>query len=240
MDISANVHYGDMEGVEKITERINFLLDKLYTTQNVAKSKKSKQHRHIVLDPLNVFMCNNSNTKQNKDNRKSKAKQGTRKLSPKGPYVNVIVDSGATRHCCNNLDIMSNIKNTNVNIMVGNGNIIHATKMGDIGCIKDVLYLPEIKHFLFSISYMLHTCPKCRVEFFNHGFQLKVGRKIIGRGVLADSNLYVLRVRLPKYYDNIDKNNLDKSLFIDLEKSNIPIKQLKKLQENLPVQFEYI
>ena len=225
---------------DESADSLHFIVEQIHSSINVSKNKTSKVQKHIVLEPFNVFMCNNSNTKQNKDNRKSKAKQGTRKLSPKGPYVNVIVDSGATRHCCNNLDIMSNIKNTNVNIMVGNGNIIHATKMGDIGCIKDVLYLPEIKHFLFSISYMLHTCPKCRVEFFNHGFQLKVGRKIIGRGVLADSNLYVLRVRLPKFYNDIGKNNLDKSLFIDLEKSNIPIKQLKKLQENLPVQFEYI
>ena len=123
--------------------------------------------------------------------------------------------------------------------MVGNGNIIHATKMGDIGCIKDVLYLPEMKHFLFSISYFLLSCPECRVEFFSDGFQLKLGRKIIARGILAESNLYVLRILLP---NNISlANPSDKSLFVDLEKSNIEsIKELKKLQGDLPVKFEYI
>ena len=200
------------------------------------KSKESKESKDSQGSKGKETRKNNSFSG---GKSKSKKFSKTRKVSPR-PYVNVIVDSGATRHCCNNLDIMSNIRNTNVNIMVGNGNIIHATKMGDIGCIKDVLYLPEIKHFLFSISYMLNSCPECRVEFFNGGFQLKVGRKIIGRGVLAESNLYVLRVQLPKKYRQNHLNSPDKSLFIDLDKSNISTKELKELQDSLPIQFEYI
>ena len=244
---------------------LHFLEEQFHSSMIVSKNKNIKKHKHIILDPFVNLICKSGKTKKKESNRgrrskeikditgkktrknnsisrgKSKSKKisKTRKVSP-GSYVNVIVDSGATRHCCNTLDIMSNIRNTNVNIMVGNGNVIHATKMGDIGCIKDVLYLPEIKHFLFSISYMLTSCPECRVEFFNDGFQLKVGRKIIGRGVLAESNLYVLRVQLPKQYHPIHLNSPDKSLFIDLDKSNISTKELKELQDSLPIQFEYI
>lgn len=222
---------------------LHFLKEQFHSSMIVSKNKTNKtnknikKHKHIILDPFVNLICKSGKTK--KKESKSKKFSKTRKISP-GPYVNVIVDSGATRHCCNNLDIMSNIRNTNVNIMVGNGNIIHATKMGDIGCIKDVLYLPEIKHFLFSISYILTSCLKCRVEFFNGGFQLKVGRKIIARGVLAESNLYVLRVQLPQKYHQVDLNSPDKSLFIDLDKSSISTKELKELQDSLPLQFEYI
>jgi hypothetical protein len=223
---------GDIENINLVAE--------LHSTKVTKNLSTSKGRKHIVLDPFKAFTCKNSKSKQNKNGRNKKSKNKTRKASINDPYVNVIVDSGATRHCCNNLDIMDNIRNTNINIMVGNGDTIQATKMGDIGCIKDVLYLPEIKHFLFSISYILYTSPECRVEFYKDGFQLKNGRKIIARGVLADSHLYVLRVRLPQNYIKSNKRNVDKSLFIDLEKSNINQSQLKELQGNLPIKFEYI
>lgn len=241
MDICDNSVYGEKDGVKNFTTKVNLALAKVYSSHTAKRTKTLKSPRHIILDPFSNI-CTLKKRGKNKTLRseKSRKKNKTRKSTHKDdPYINVIVDSGATRHCCNNLDIMSNVRNTNINIMVGNGNIIHATKMGDIGCIKDVLYLPEMKHFLFSISYFLLSCPECRVEFFSDGFQLKLGRKIIARGILAESNLYVLRILLP---NNISlANPSDKSLFVDLEKSNIEsIKELKKLQGDLPVKFEYI
>ena len=186
-------------------------------------------------------------SKKRKDRRRSLINKPSKKLSggykkTQIPYINVIVDSGATRHCCNNLDIMNNIRNTNVNIMVGNGNIIQATKMGDIGCIKDILYLPEIKHFLFSISYMLHSMEtnKCRVEFFDGGFEFKKGNKIMARGVLATSNLYIMRVKIPEKFQKYVETNSATSLFIDLEKSGVTASQLEDLKGNMPISFEYI
>ena len=227
------------ERVENFTTKVNLAIAKVYSSHNAKINKTSKSPTHIILDPFSNICRLKKGKKKTLRSKKSQRKNKTRKSSHKDePYINVIVDSGATRHCCNNLDIMSNVRNTNINIMVGNGSIIHATKMGDIGCIKDVLYLPEIKHFLFSISYFLLSCPECRVEFFTDGFQLKIGRKIIARGILAESNLYVLRLLLP--HDISLTSSIDKSLFVDLEKSNISIKQLKKLQVDLPVKFEYI
>lgn len=44
--------------------------------------------------------------------------------------------SGATRLCCNNIDIMTHIRNTGINIIIGNGNIIKTTKMGNNGMIR--------------------------------------------------------------------------------------------------------
>ena len=214
----------------------NFIfLAELHSSQNVSEDIKYTYRFRSIFSNVGW----QHPTKSNNDQKHSKLKSKTRKVTKKEPYINVIVDSGATRHYCNNLDIMSNVRNTNVNIMVGNGNIIRATKMGDIGCIKDVLYLPEIKHFLFSISYMLYTNSDIRVEFFKDGFQLKNKRKTIARGILG-GNLYVMRVRLPKKYRHLENSLTDKSLFVDLKKSNMSASQLNELKGDLPIRFERI
>ena len=107
------------------------------STNIVHKSKILQEH--IIFNPY-AKNCSRFNHSLDKTRK-------TRKRNIAEPYINVIIDSGASRHCCNNLDIMSNIRKTNVNIMVGNGAIIHASKMGDIGCVKDILYLVLI--FIF-------------------------------------------------------------------------------------------
>ena len=159
-----------------------------------------------------------------------RAKKSTHHLTKKNrsstlPYLNVVVDSGATRHCCNNIDIMTHIRNTDVNIMVGNGNIIKATKMGNIGMIRDVLYLPEIKHFLFSLSYFLNDLcnetSKMSVSFKKYCFEIKYERKLLCRGLLNNTNLYVMRMSLPKRISKSVALALqDKSLFVANLESN--------------------
>lgn len=159
-----------------------------------------------------------------------RAKKSTHHLSKKNrnstlPYLNVVVDSGATRHCCNNIDIMTHIRNTDVNIMVGNGNIIKATKMGNIGMIRDVLYLPEIKHFLFSLSYFLNDLcnetSKMSVSFKKYYFEIKCERKLLCRGLMNNTNLYVMRMLLPKRISKSVALALqDKSLFVANLESN--------------------
>ena len=158
------------------------------------------------------------------------AKKSTHHLTKKNrnstlPYLNVVVDSGATRHCCNNIDIMTHIRNTDVNIMVGNGNIIKATKMGNIGMIRDVLYLPEIKHFLFSLSYFLNDLcnetSKMSVSFKKYYFEIKYERKLLCRGLLNNTKLYVMRMSLPKRISKSVALALqDKSLFVANLESN--------------------
>lgn len=159
-----------------------------------------------------------------------RAKKSTHHLTKKNrnstlPYLNVVVDSGATRHCCNNIDIMTHIRNTDVNIMVGNGNIIKATKMGNIGMIRDVLYLPEIKHFLFSLSYFLNDLcnetSKMSVSFKKYYFEIKCDRKLLCRGLMNNTNLYVMRMLLPKRISKSVALALqDKSLFVANLESN--------------------
>lgn len=219
----------------------NSINTKVKRANSTKKAKSTKGAKGAKSTKTKLYDKTSSKTRK-LSKTKTKTQNKNDANNKQMPYINVIVDSGATRHCCNNLDIMTNIRNTNVNIMVGNGNIIQATKMGDIGCIKDVLYLPEIKHFLFSISYMLHTAgkQKYRVEFFHGGFDLKFKRKIIARGILASSNLYVMRVSLPKKFQKYTDSNTAISLFINLEKSGISATELEELKGNMPISFEYI
>ena len=77
---------------------------------------------------------------------------------------------------------MNNIRKTHTGIIVANGSTIYATKMGDIGVIKDVLYLPELKQqLLFSVNYFLQSNPKHKFTFHfkDNIMQLKQKNKIL-------------------------------------------------------------
>ena len=188
------------------------------------KSKNCAEETHK--DKTNIGIGKSDRSK----NSDRTAKKSTHHLTKKNrnstlPYLNVVVDSGATRHCCNNIDIMTHIRNTDVNIMVGNGNIIKATKMGNIGMIRDVLYLPEIKHFLFSLSYFLNDLcnetSKMSVSFKKYYFEIKCDRKLLCRGLMNNTNLYVMRMLLPKRISKSVALALqDKSLFVVNLESN--------------------
>ena len=130
----------------------------------------------------------------------------------------MIIDSGATRHCSNYINHMTNIRNTNVTIMVGNGDILKSTKMGDIGILKDILYIPEIKHFLFSLSYFLNTTkkygiPDKSITFEKDYCEILHKRNIIARGILNENNLYVMRLLLESTPEtNTDKRKKENAL----------------------------
>ena len=216
---------------------------------DVNASPYSEKYEHIPLDPFVSIASilgkhghsrtKSKNCAEETDKDKTNigigksdrtAKKSTHHLTKKNrsstlPYLNVVVDSGATRHCCNNIDIMTHIRNTDVNIMVGNGNIIKATKMGNIGMIRDVLYLPEIKHFLFSLSYFLNDLcnetSKMSVSFKKYYFEIKYERKLLCRGLMNNTNLYVMRMLLPKRISKSVAFALqDKSLFVVNLESN--------------------
>lgn len=145
-------------------------------------NKNGKNHKSPI--PLNPFI-NFKNMKKYRHNytqKNNKKKQFT--------YVSMIIDSGATRHCCNNLKLMNNVRNVNTTIMVGNGDIMKATKMGDIGLLKNILYLPQIKHCLFSLSYFVPETKDVLFVFKEDYCEIKVRNKVIARGILNDRNLY--------------------------------------------------
>lgn len=167
------------ENSEKVSHNSFFALEELNSISLVESITK------IQIVPFNPFtpLKRVKNSKRvTKKNRKNKI-----------PYFNMVIDSGATRHCCNHLAMMNNIRNTNTNIMVGNGNIIKATKVGDIGIIKDILYIPEIRRTLFSLSYFLNQ-HDTSVKIFKNYCELLYKSKVIARGIKNNENLYIIRV----------------------------------------------
>ena len=177
------------------------IVDCLYMEEiNIAKLSTAQSNTLSI--PLNPLIRYNGANKPKNTTRKNNQKTPKIPKTPKAqPYINMIVDSGATRHCSNHINHMTNIRNTNVIIMVGNGDILKSTKMGDIGILKDILYIPEIKHFLFSLSYFLNTTknygiPDKSITFEKDYCEILHKRNIIARGILNENNLYVMRLLL--------------------------------------------
>ena len=67
-------------------------------------------------------------------------------------YIPVIVDSGATRHCTHDDTYMNNKIKDDVTIILGNGKSVKAYSSGSIGPLENVLHVPHLRYFLFSIS----------------------------------------------------------------------------------------
>lgn len=178
---------------------------------NSAIVSKSRIEDGKLIIPLNPFR-RIGNHKKHTTNYTQKNRKNKKQL----PYINMVVDSGATRHCCNNLELMKNISNVNVNIMVGNGDIIKATKMGDIGFIKDVLYLPEINHFLFSLSFFLSQTTTIKnniaITFKEAYCEIKSGNTVIARGMVNEKNLYIMRLSTEF---TVDERNYHDAYIID-------------------------
>jgi len=68
---------------------------------------------------------------------------------------NPIIDSGATRHMFNNLAHFSNFKainDINMQVEVAQGTRIRIFGVGSVGLLEEVLYIPELKFSIISIS----------------------------------------------------------------------------------------
>ena len=98
------------------------IIDCLYMEEiNIAKLSTAQSNTLSI--PLNPLIRYNGANKPKNTTRKNQKTPKTPKTPKAQPYINMIVDSGATRHCSNHINHMTNIRNTNVIIMVGNGDI---------------------------------------------------------------------------------------------------------------------
>ena len=187
----------------------------LKTNQSIpsaTKKNRSSKHSAKKYNKTNGLVGTNS-YKQNSRKCKVKIKKCTikqsckyrRKMKPDNQStkkttkasINAIVDTGATRHCSNTPEYMENIRETSVSIVIANGTIIHAAKMGDIGVIKDVLYVPEINHqLLFSVKYFLQSNIDHKFTFNlkDNIIQLKQKNKLVAQGVANQGELYILKI----------------------------------------------
>jgi hypothetical protein len=66
--------------------------------------------------------------------------------------VEFIFDSGGSRHMCPNIDYFDFLVKDYGDISLGNGSIIHSYGVGNVGMLKDVLYVPNLVVGLISVS----------------------------------------------------------------------------------------
>lgn len=82
--------------------------------------------------------------------------------------TNWIIDTGASDHMCHDIHLLSNIQNVSKPFFIGlpNGHVLMVTKIGDVQltqdlCLSKVLYVPQFKHNLLSVSRLCKdTCGK--------------------------------------------------------------------------------
>lgn len=88
--------------------------------------------------------------------------------------VKWIIDTGATNHMVASLDILSDIEKVKTNhdrkVQLSNGRVTMVSHIGnckitDTGVINNVLYIPDFKHNLLSVS-MITRELKCFVSFY--------------------------------------------------------------------------
>jgi hypothetical protein len=66
--------------------------------------------------------------------------------------IEFIFDSGGSRHMCPDIDYFDFLVKEYGDISLGNGSIIHSYGIGDIGILKNVLYVPNLVVGLISVG----------------------------------------------------------------------------------------
>ena len=120
------------------------------------------------------------------------------KSMPPQKYNNPIFDSGATRHMFNNLAHFTDyVPNTNnvIQVEVAQGTRIQALGTGNVGPLKNVLYIPDLKFSVISIS-----------NFDNQGYHILFGKGLVTifdeqyniflKGTKDKHGLYVLQQQI--------------------------------------------
>ena len=65
-----------------------------------------------------------------------------------------IIDSGASTPMVNDITAFTSIREKHVPIKLANGKIIYSYGIGDIGVLKNILYVPQLEFNLLSVSYL--------------------------------------------------------------------------------------
>lgn len=110
------------------------------------------------------------------------------------------MDSGATRHVCNNIELFTNIKEiSNTRIRLPNQSLIQVHQIGDIKVneklfLKEVLFVPQFELNLIFVTMLTEHDNDLMVElYYNHAMIRQIKSKnVIGKGNV-EAGLYILQ-----------------------------------------------
>lgn len=111
-----------------------------------------------------------------------------------------VLDSGATKHVCNNLELFTDIKEiSNTRIQLPNQSFIQVHQIGDIKVdeklfLKEVLFVPQFKLNLIYVTMLTEHDNDLMVElYYNHAMIRQIKSKnVIGKGNV-EAGLYILQ-----------------------------------------------
>ena len=150
-----------------------------------------------------------------------------------------IVDSGASKHICTNRSLFLNLKPLqNSTVTLPNNAVVPVKHIGDVRLkqdllLTDVLYVPDFKFNLLSISALTTDLPVVSL-FHNTGFVLLDTRnsKMIGKGSRIN-DLYILEVEQDSVAGSINK--VSAQVWHD-RLGHVSLKRLQSLQNQLDFQ----
>lgn len=127
-----------------------------------------------------------------------------------------ILDSGASKHMCNNYDLFINKRNTNIKFITAvnnsklpvffEGDILLKTNKGFKIILKNALFIPYLSINLISISCIIKN--DCNVNFTkNECFVTNKNNMVILSGNLTVNGIYKM-----KFYENNINNRANLSI----------------------------
>jgi hypothetical protein len=95
-----------------------------------------------------------------------------------------ILDSGASYHYCQSAEGLTDVKEIDESIKIGNGNSIKSTKIGNLKCEVTQVNGEKLEIMLNDIKYVPSLC----IDLFSLNKALKKGFKVSKDGVLISLN----------------------------------------------------
>lgn len=164
-----------------------------------------------------------------------------------------IIDSGATCHMCNNINLLTDVVKLDEiqRVALGNDSIVHSSAKGTVflnmllpdnrvqpAYIREVLYVPNLSYNLLSISkttsfgnYSSFTDSQCKIYDLQSNL-IGLGKKI--------GNLYYLQCTIPNEFTNIAVNNANNENLWHKRFGHLGEQNLKLLSRNeLVCDFNY-
>jgi hypothetical protein len=95
-----------------------------------------------------------------------------------------ILDSGASCHYCQSAEGLTDVKEIDESIMIGNGNSMKSIKIGNLKCEETQINGEKLTITLNDVKYVLSLC----VNLFSLNKALKKGFKVSNDGVVINLN----------------------------------------------------
>jgi hypothetical protein len=111
-----------------------------------------------------------------------------------------ILESGASCHYCRSVEGLTDVKEINESIKIGNGDLMKATRIGNLKCEGTQINGEKFTVTLNNVKYMPSLC----VNLFSLNKALKKGFKVSNDGVVVSLNFKHVKLTFDRVFNAMD------------------------------------